>query len=263
MYSLRYVIRLFEAVLTTLSQNTAENEELNARGRESQTKKNRTHLSAESDEDSPPRADGPLAATDSPLSPKVTQIRKRVKELSWNESNEPSASGSASDDDAPTQMGGVELSPEILTVEVVDNGPSDEQNDVTVPHANDVSETTQGNLPADLKPPDHSPEGESVPAESTPASPPVTPPESESEADAVPSLPSTADDSAARTDRTLKRKSRDSVFFAAGNIAEDESYKRAKDDPDNKSSQAEDTRQVPSTPPRTRSPNKLDRKSVV
>jgi hypothetical protein len=154
-------------------------------------------------------------------------------------------------------MGGVEVSQDIPTTEVVDNGPSDEQKVAAVSNADEASETPPITPPPDLKPSDHPPEGNAVPAEPTPASAPVTPPESEAEVDAVAPLPSTADESTPRTDRTLKRKSRDSVFFASGDVAEDESYKRAKDDPDTKSSQAEDFRQVPSTPPRARSPNKF------
>lgn len=244
-------------MLTALLQNTAEDEQSTARGRESRTKKNRTHLSAQSEEDSPPPADGPLAATDSPLSPRVTQIRKRVKDLNWKEGDEPSGSRSASDDDARTDMGGVEASLEIPSAEAIDNAQSDEWEDADVPNANDTSEAAPRTPPDDRDSSDQTPENARSPAEPTSTPPAPVTPESEAEAETVTPLPSTADESTPRTDRTLKRKSRDSVFFASGDTAEDESCKRAKDDPDNKPSQAEDSRQFPSTPPRARSPNKF------
>lgn len=155
-------------------------------------------------------------------------------------------------------MGGVEVSQDILTTEVVDSGPSDEQNAAAVPNADEAPETSPITPPTDLESSDHLPGGKAIlpPQPQAPAAP-VTPPESEAEADTVTPLPSAADESTPRTDRALKRKSRDSVFFASGDVAEDESYKRAKDDPHAKPPQAEDFRQVPSTPPRARSPNKF------
>lgn len=237
-------------------QYSQSDEEAGNRSRESRTKKNKTLGEADSEEDSPPRNNVALAAAQSPLGPKVTQIRKRVKDMTWQEGGSQPASQPVSEEDTLEDMPGVETSPVVGTS---DAAPSDDK-----AHAIATDPVSD----ADEEQPAASPSAEhaEITVEETPAPAaiptPVTPEsEPEAEADAVAPLPGTSSEAIPRqTDKTLKRKSRDSVFFVSGDVPEDESHKRSKEDPEAviKTSPADTARASrPPTPPRAKSPNKF------
>lgn len=133
-------------------------------------------------------------------------------------------------------------------------------NDAQHPPTGKLSPVTPDSPDVDIKTSDpHSATGAASAQPLLKTSAPSTPPPelAEAESDVVAPLPSASDEAVLRTDKSLKRKSRDSVFFASGDVTEDDPYKKAKDDPDSKSKSTEQNRPVPSTPPRAKSPNKF------
>lgn len=156
-------------------------------------------------------------------------------------------------------MHDVQPSPVQTTTDAVDTHTPHDPQDESLPDAGATSPTVPPRPQDDAKLSDPSADTDVAVAQPpTTASAPVTPPpEPETESDTVPPLPSASDEATLRNDKSLKRKSRDSVFFASGDVTEDDPYKKAKDDPTSKLKAAEDSRPVPSTPPRAKSPNKL------
>lgn len=155
-------------------------------------------------------------------------------------------------------MRDVQPSPVHTTTEVAHTATRHEDKDESLPDADEVSPAAPSPPKDTSQPSDLSSDANVITTQpSAPTSAPVTPPgEAEGDSDTVAPLPSASDEAIPRTDKSLKRKSRDSVFFASGDVTEDDPNKKSKDDPIGKT-KAEESRPVPSTPPRAKSPNKF------
>lgn len=244
----------------TLDLQTAlANEEAANRGRATRSKKNKTLGENDSEEDSPPRNDPTLAPQESPFGPKVTQIRKRVKHLMEDGDPTPS-SKHASDSDDPEDMAGVEASPTIESTHPAQPLPTDDEiaTETILERKVETQQTISEEPPVETTPSTQETQAALAPTEPIPfpsSKTPDTTTEAEGESDALAPLPGTSSDAVPRpvTDKSLKRKSRDSVFFVSGDVPEDESHKRSKDDP--KAAATEATRSTrPPSPPRAKSP---------
>jgi hypothetical protein len=180
-------------------------------------------------------------------------IGQKVKDLNWKDDSERLSSSPPKD-----------LSNATTIEQAVGKGAAAIGEDNVDDLAKDPPESKQISVEADVDTPKSaSPVSPPIPAEvSTAQKLAEASVESipDTENDEVPELPSAASQEEQPiprppTDKSLKRKSRDSTFFAAEGYPPTEPHKRQKDDPQIiKSGSSDDVRKTPGTPPRAKSP---------